>query len=718
MCSRPGASTLSGSNEADDTENGTGGGAATNSGIDYQQRVSAWFLTAMFTQIDIAPLLGLDGISIVERLSYETEDCVDDLKVTASNGSQLFLQIKRRLSLSSKANSDWVSTLDQFVRQYLQPRNVVIHLLLATSPESSSRITYTVKKLADSVRLNVNALTDNAWSRTERQVLADLRTVVGKLYQTHSGSVMTEADFAGWLRSTHVLVMDVESSRPHESVALTLLLPLLRVAPQLVWALLVKNSLHYAKSRLTIDNSGLAAILDQYRLTDRDGTQRADYPLDEQWRLALQSAGPICSGREYVLVESFIPKFDMLLLEFYRFDDSCQKRISFTSNSVIWGTEKEESKVLCRSATSEGMKRHLEVNSAKYESKSLGILAASPDVFASADSSHCATLHADLCDQLLRERQNPDNCIHCGRPLAQHIATMVEVDDKTQDPAVGAVHDECLRPVDRITGKMELPFFQDRSYLRRFDVRLWAKQLLVGQYAFNDRAQSSGLSGRVAIVGWNPANDLTRDFDYCVAVDLEDGSTWHMTSRGKLDRYPRHVAEERAAEWNRLIQIGLQEKNPHCYTSVKKRYGLYSTLLALKDPDEECLECRQASAVRYTEAIGRNYPRDVHFYAPLVSLVRPVDEARFTLGGHVVLLTSPLDLPRFLRNWAAAGVVIEDYEMRVVPTDVLFDAFMHETIGSGLRAVVDPILDKRAQLVCGDVIVDIETARMMIQSGE
>jgi hypothetical protein len=55
--------------------------------------------------------------------------------------------------------------------------------------------------------------------------------------------------------------------------------------------------------------------------------------------------------------------------------------------------------------------------------------------------------------------------------------------------------------------------------------------------------------------------------------------------------------------------------------------------------------------------------------------------------------------------------------MRVVPTDWQFDAFMSETIKSGLRVVVDPILDKQAELVCGAVIVDIETARRMGQRG-
>jgi len=59
----------------------TGGGSATNSGIDYQQRVAACFQIFLYTQFEISQVLNEDFPLTVKSLNFETADAVDDLKL-------------------------------------------------------------------------------------------------------------------------------------------------------------------------------------------------------------------------------------------------------------------------------------------------------------------------------------------------------------------------------------------------------------------------------------------------------------------------------------------------------------------------------------------------------------------------------------------------------------------------------------------------------------
>ena len=75
----------------------SGGGAAANSGVNYQQRVSAWLLASSIAELPIAETLGLGGKTAINTLSYEHAGHVDDLKVLWEDGRISYFQIKRTL---------------------------------------------------------------------------------------------------------------------------------------------------------------------------------------------------------------------------------------------------------------------------------------------------------------------------------------------------------------------------------------------------------------------------------------------------------------------------------------------------------------------------------------------------------------------------------------------------------------------------------------------
>lgn len=695
------------------------GGSATNAGIEYQQRVSALFLITMLCKTRaILGSLGLRSDLEITSIAYETAEYVDDLKLACASGQSLYLQIKRHLSLSSLDQSDFYKTIDQFVQQHLSDPHDKIEYILATSPDTSGAIVKTLKKLTEAHRLNPAAIDINPLSKAEQHIFNVYKALVLNIYKKRSSREMTQADFVEFNRRVYIVVLDVESGGVHESVAITLLTSRVRVSPELVWSMLIQKSLHYAKNRLSITVEALLETLSVYLDKTKEGISQDALSLSEQWSLEAKGATRISSGKEVVLVESneqsarlLAPKsskkIDLFVLEFYRFDDNCSKRLKYFSSSVVWGKLQIESKVIFRSATMQGMARYLENNSEQFKGKSIAfVLAKEID---DVDETACARVQADLCKKLLDDRKDILKCLHCGKAASQYKATLVEIDDAETQASVGVVHDECLRPIDRVLGQMEVPAFDKKEFLKYFDIDKWIVLILKGQFLFNGLKKARGGIGSVQTIAWNAENEDLRSADYCVKIDLKNGLVRHATSRGKLDRYPKHIAELRAKQMNQSIAEARGKNNPLCYTSINWSFGNYSLMIAAKEEEEECVECISASVVRYSEHIGRQYPVDVQYYAPLLYLVDPVSESRYTINRHLVFITDPLGFGKLRDNWIEAGIEVGVYEMRIVDSDDKFDKMVAEALADHVGVVIDPILDKEGNLAKGYILVDIET---------
>jgi hypothetical protein len=690
-------------------ENSAGSGVAVNAGIDYQQRVSAWFLTLMFAQSRISPLFALPHDLTINSIAYENADYVDDLKLVCTDTYTVYLQIKRRLSLSATERSDFRKAMSQFVRQFIAARDPNECYILATSSKSSGAITGTLKKLTEAYRLNPEAAEENPLSKAERRALNTYRDLVKELYCRNASTEMTETDFAAFSKRLYVHVLDVESGGAHENLAITILTPILRVSPELIWALLIKNSLHYAKSRISVTREELLRLLDLYREIPGNQAHQEPLSIDEKWKLAAMASFSPSVGKEVVLIDSFVPSADYLIITFFRFDEKCNKRIRFTGSTAIWGPDNEESKVICRMATETGMNRFVEENKTIFKDKSVAIIEANS--IAGVEETPCSQLHAELCKQLLLDRKEIGKCLHCGKPLSQYWVTLVELDDAETCPAVGGVHDECRRAVDRVLGRLNIPFFEQLEFLKCFDIDKWVEHRIKGQGLFNGLRKDSGRFGPITTIAWNAENEDLRRFDYCLRMRLKDGSVRYVTSRGKLDRYRKHVADERAAEANGFLVRARARNDPCCYTSINWTFGSYSRLISIKEDDEECIECMSAEVVQYTEQIGLQYASDTQWYAPLLYLVVGDNEESFVLKDHLVFLTSPLEVGKTLHNWEEAQITVGPYEVRIVESDRDFDQMVAAALRSGLGVVVDPLLDRNGRMVKGHVVIDVESAR-------
>jgi hypothetical protein len=97
------------------------GGAAMAGGERFQARVAAWYAARILLQ---SPAIGqefdLPATSIAERISCETQDSVDDLRVDLTGNEKIYGQCKTSLSLSTKTDSEWASVLIQFYKELAQ----------------------------------------------------------------------------------------------------------------------------------------------------------------------------------------------------------------------------------------------------------------------------------------------------------------------------------------------------------------------------------------------------------------------------------------------------------------------------------------------------------------------------------------------------------------------------------------------------------------------
>ncbi|MFV0349616.1 MAG: hypothetical protein ACK5JO_13625 [Halodesulfovibrio sp.] len=137
----------------------TGGGAATNAGIDFQARVAAYFMTHMALEMPISTLNLIEFNSYPVEIFFETSKSVDDINVHLSDKTTLLIQAKRTVNLSESQESDFGKSLKQFIADYASSGSKSNVYILAIGSGSSSKVRCVLKKILNSIRANKKGLT-------------------------------------------------------------------------------------------------------------------------------------------------------------------------------------------------------------------------------------------------------------------------------------------------------------------------------------------------------------------------------------------------------------------------------------------------------------------------------------------------------------------------------------------------------------------------------
>ena len=161
---------------------------ATNAGIDFQQRVSAYMMILMEFDMDISLALQVNKSNTIKEINFEDCESIDDLVITLDSGKKLYFQMKRTISLSDDAESEFYGVCEQFVKQFLKQNENDLAYILAIRTESSKAISVKLKRILEGIRLANNLEVIDKLNREERtifgKVSANIKTIYKKLYMS------------------------------------------------------------------------------------------------------------------------------------------------------------------------------------------------------------------------------------------------------------------------------------------------------------------------------------------------------------------------------------------------------------------------------------------------------------------------------------------------------------------------------------------------------
>ena len=675
------------------------GGQATNAGIDYQQRVSAWLLLNLYLESDASVFFeNLSSESIISKIYFETATPIDDLKVTLSNSKTLFFQIKRSLNLSEIETSDFYKTIEQFFVEELTGQNILKQYILVTTTDSSKKIRLDLRKIIISVQLNDKAFTENPLNESEKETLKKLRSVASNIYYQIAKKDLNDEVLFLFLKKVSIEIIDIESGHPVEKAALMALSSIGFKNPELIWSILIKNCLFYASERMSIDKTRLDIILKKY-IQKEDKLNSDEELQDEIFKTEVIKMGEYSVGKDVLLIESFDENFDYMIVELYRFADDCKPKCIYFDNKiqVLSG---DTWTVIQRFATHAGLERFLEKNMSGLQGGRIAILPARDTQ--TLEETECAKLHKAFLEELFKKQFSPLTCIHCGKGVYSNQALLIEVDDRDSERAIGNIHETCLRSIDRIIGVPILPNEHKESYLKNFDFSLWIKLILKGQGLLNALKASPNISrGRFPIIGWNPNEESDAEYSYCIRFTLEDDSFSYDYHRSKIVRLNKFEAASRKEFYESKMAEFKAQNDPFCITSINNSPGQYSTLVQSKNRDEEILEIIKVDVIKYSKLIAKTFDKDISYYTPLCLVRDSETESIVNLSNVIPIISDPLNFGNLLKNWEKAGLVFEDLELKIIKSDNDFDNYIRMFLADGFNPIIDPELDKNRQLAKG-----------------
>jgi hypothetical protein len=257
----------------------TGGGSATHSGTNYQNRVAAWLAVRILAEQDSTPPWDLAASTVLDFLRCETPEPVDDVLVGTSSSGHAFIQAKHSITLGTVDDSDFASVIDQFVKQFHAHPTVhqepswnrpldknTDRLILVTSSGSSRPVRQILPTVLNRIlSLNINqAIDDAATSQEDRDVLQVLQNQISRAWRTQKGVDPTSVEIRQVCSLIRVHTLDVDSDQAQEREAKDLLrMTVLKTATDadLAWSQLVLACAAYAASRTGANRSDLQRVL-------------------------------------------------------------------------------------------------------------------------------------------------------------------------------------------------------------------------------------------------------------------------------------------------------------------------------------------------------------------------------------------------------------------------------------------------------------------------
>lgn len=673
---------------------------ATNAGIDFQQRVSAYMMILMEFNMDISLALQLNRNDKIEGLNFEACESIDDLVITLNSGKKVYFQMKRTISLSDSMDSEFYGVCEQFVKQYLKQDEKDIAYILATRTESSKAITVKLKRILEGIRLAGNLQIVTELNCEERKLFEKMCNNIKNVYKSLKKSDISDEELLNIFLRIYIEIFDIESGEEYEKTIKLILFKLIDVDIELFWRTLISKAVEYGANRRYLSKETLKEQCKAYvEENKKTNSEHIEPFFNMSWKngfrdIEVQIDYVIAIPTQETKTAMEIENETIFVFELYRFDDSKKKEsLKYISPDRMKWKNGFEFEVWFRCATQERCHNYIEQEISKKIGADYKIVMC--PVKEHFDCSDVELLHKDI---LLKSLENQKECIcaNCGKAVFDNKAYLIEIDNEEYSGVVGMVHDNCIRPVDRIIGEIIMPNVEDYSYIKHFDIASWVKLIKKGKQAWYNIEQMAVQCPHMTI----DTDEVFHDGNYCLYHILENGDRRYTTNRGVIDRISKREAEELQQMFTTRMKEAKAEGNPFGYSSESYIYGRYSQIIEQVGEKEEFIECVDAKISLYNEFVARIYNDCESYYAPIIYL--SVEGEPFVLpNGIFPMLTNPFELPKYIKNWEKMGFVMPDYEVCIIKDDNEFILKMISLITNQILPVVDGMFGLDGRMLRG-----------------
>jgi len=242
----------------------TGGGAATNAGIDYQGSVAAWYMCKLLVESGTTLPYDLPSHDKFTQIDFETGEPTDDINIKTYLGSNIYIQAKRSLSLGASKDSALAKSLDQFVKQYIKakaaetydPKQKRYILAYDTSPQTVDNAAQALTKFRAGTPFD-------RLPETEKNAFSVIKEHIKRLYKDESGAEPSEDEANEILSSLYLhklKVLDNDSDAQSAQDILRNIITTQSQAP-LAWNTLRIDAVSFGRQRGSINLDSLVSQL-------------------------------------------------------------------------------------------------------------------------------------------------------------------------------------------------------------------------------------------------------------------------------------------------------------------------------------------------------------------------------------------------------------------------------------------------------------------------
>ena len=469
----------------------------------------------------------------------------------------------------------------------------------------------------------------------------------------------------------------------------------------MLWGYIISKTLDWSKNRQSISLEGINDILKNF-LLESSSNISIENDLKDFFKVEFDSEKyNIASGREIVIIDSFLEEFDIGLIEFYRFNQDGKKRIKFYENELEMG-DGSRHKLYGRFSTFIGAERFISENEILMNKKiMIGPINGDYDY----DSSSIALLYSEMVRNKTLENKDSFKCIHCQEIISSDTL-YIEVDEIGLPFDAGSIHKECLRISDRVLGISKFVGVDDSSKLLEFDYRKWFLSIDKSQAVWNG---ISKISEKIINICWNPNFSLENNGNFCIKLYLENDGYLYALERGKVKKFYEQQANGECLKLNQWIQSSKLKGDPLCTSIDGAVFGTYNNLQNNTLTPLDLLECVKFEVVKYTRWISQVYDNFKNFYAPIFYFIDKESGKPLILNNTIFLLTDPLELEIYKKNWSLIDISLKTCKIEIIDNDEKFDKFMNWIFKNQINVLVNPFFDKQNRLMKGVIIKDMDS---------